>query len=94
MMHVGAAMSEWSTTLPAIIILLLVVGILTLLILMRLRKESKTKEQDFRVFFVLGIIFLPLGIVLSLVVSVGFLGIAVVGFIDILIGLIYRGKWK
>lgn len=87
-------MSEWSTTLPAIIILLLVVGILTLLILMRLRKESKTKEQDFRVFFVLGIIFLPLGIVLSLVVSVGFLGIAVVGFIDILIGLIYRGKWK
>lgn len=87
-------MSEWSTTLPAIIILLLVVGLLTLLILMRFWKESKTKEQDFRVFFVLGMIFLPLGIVLSLVVSMGFLGIAVVGFIDIVIGLIYRGKWK
>lgn len=87
-------MSEWSTTLPAIIILLLVVGLLTLLILMRFWKESKTKEQDFRVFFVLGMIFLPLGIVLSLVVSMGFLGIAVVGFIDIVIGLVYRGKWK
>lgn len=87
-------MSEWSTTFPVIIILLLVVGLLTLLILMRSRKEIKTKEQDFRVFFVLGMIFLPLGIVLSLVVSMGFLGIAVVGFIDIVIGLIYRGKWK
>ena len=94
MMHVWAAMSEWSTTLPVIIILLLVVGILTLLILMRFWKESKIKEQDFRVFFVLGMIFLPLGIVLSLVVSMGFLGIAVVGFLDILIGLFYRGKWK
>lgn len=87
-------MSEWSTILPIITILLLIVGIVTLLILLKKRKEGKMEEPDYRAFFIMGISFLPLGIILSVVVSVGLLAIAALGLIYIIIGLTNRDKWK
>lgn len=87
-------MSEWSTILPIITILLLIVGIVTLLILLKKRKERKMEEPDYRAFFIMGISFLPLGIILSVVVSVGLLAIAALGLIYIIIGLTNRDKWK
>ncbi|NYT11830.1 MAG: hypothetical protein GKC03_04670 [Methanomassiliicoccales archaeon] len=86
-------MTDW------ILILLIVAGLLTLLglflviFLWKKRKEGAV-EPDYRAFFILGIIFAPMGIVLSVIVTWALLGITALGVIYLIIGLTNRDKWK
>lgn len=86
-------MSDW------ILILLIIAGLLTLLGLVFILFLSKKRkkgwvEPDYRAFYILGIIFTPLGIVLSVVVTWALLGITALGIIYLIIGLANRDKWK
>jgi uncharacterized membrane protein len=86
-----------SSSLPVIAIILsalILLGILAVIIIRTKMKDGTPLEIDYYVFFVVGISVLPLGIVLSIVVSPGFIGLAGVGLIDILIGLSHREKWS
>jgi hypothetical protein len=88
-------MNGFPIILFTIIIGLIVVGVLVAILLWKLRHEEKPKEEpDYRAFFIMGICFLPLGIIFSVSVSFGFLGIAVLGLIYMAIGLANKDKWK
>ncbi|HUV24914.1 MAG TPA: hypothetical protein VMW26_05755, partial [Methanomassiliicoccales archaeon] len=58
------------------------------------KRKKGWVEPDYRAFYFLGIIFTPLGIVLSVVVTWALLGITALGVIYLIIGLANRDKWK
>ncbi|MBN2203118.1 MAG: hypothetical protein JW700_02960 [Candidatus Aenigmarchaeota archaeon] len=77
-------MNEW------ILISMVILGIITLLALVYVRKLSKNSwkhETDYRTFFTMGIIWLPLGIILDMpfffIMSLVYIGI----------GLANKDKW-
>lgn len=68
---------------------LIVTGILVLLILFLVlrTREPQKRETDYRVFFILGIVWFPLGIAMDN--SVFF----ILGLVYMVIGLANRDKW-
>ena len=86
-------MSDWILILPIIAGLSTLLGLVLMLFLWKKRKEGAV-EPDYRAFYILGIIFTPLGIVLSVVVTWALLGITALGVIYLIIGLANRDKWK
>jgi len=80
--------------LGIITVIVLALGAVVLYIAMKKKKEGTYVEPDYRVFFILGICFLPMGIVFMITVSPGFAGIAGLGVIYMVIGLSHRDKWK
>jgi hypothetical protein len=84
--------------------LLLVIGIVvTLLLLVVLRKRKKagkTRETDYKAFFIMGMAFLPTGVAMMLMYflaeipfEIG-LPLVALGLIYLVIGLVNRDKWK
>ena len=76
-----------------VITLLAVVAFAILIVAMKRAKKKKVKI-DYRSFFIMGLTFLPMGIIFSITINPGFFGIAGLGFIYIIIGLINKDKWK
>lgn len=81
------------------IIILLGIGMITtilgVLVAWKKRKEWKSKETDYRAFFIMGISFLPLGIVMTITIgNPGMLGLTALGIIYMIMGLANRDKWK
>ena len=84
--------------------LLLVVGILvTLLLVLVLRKRKQTGkvgETDYKAFFILGLVFLPTGLVMMIVYFITELPFEVglplfaLGLIYLVFGLVNRDKWR
>ncbi|MCG7854265.1 MAG: hypothetical protein MIO88_00270 [Methanoregulaceae archaeon] len=86
-----------SSSLPVVLIILsalILFGILAVIMLWKKRQEGKTVVIDYYAFFVMGISFLPLGIILMVLINPGFIGLAGLGFIYIMIGLSHRDKWR
>ena len=84
--------------------LLLVVGILVILLLvmvLRKRKRSgKAGETDYKAFFIMGVTFLPTGLVMMIVYfftelpfEIG-LPLFALGLIYLVVGLVNRDKWN
>ena len=81
--------------LVSLIIGLILIGVLLAIFLWKFKSKLKTNEElDYRVFFIMGISFLPMGIIITVVVNPGFMGIAAMGLINMAIGLANRHKWK
>jgi hypothetical protein len=81
--------------LVALIIGLILIGVLLAIFLLKSKSKLKTNEEpDYRVFFIMGISFLPMGIIFTAVISPGFMGITGMGLIYMAIGLANRHKWK
>ena len=55
--------------------------------------QKPRRTIDYRAYFIIGVCFFPLGFILSIVVSWGFLGMTVLGIISMVIGLANRDKW-
>ena len=88
-------MSTIAIIMIGILFIIIFVLIATLLWMKKNSKNEQTKEVDYRVFFILGISFLPLGIVLTFVVgNPGFIGFMGLGIAYIAIGLANKDKWK
>ncbi|MFC2019028.1 hypothetical protein ACFLU4_03625 [Chloroflexota bacterium] len=83
-----------------ILVILLVVGILMVLTVRQKQREGKPTEPNYRAFFLMGIIWVPLGIVSMVVYFIFqipfFIGIPflALGLIYLIIGLTNRDKWK
>jgi heme A synthase len=84
--------------------LLLLMGIaVTLLLVVVLRKRKgvgKTRETDYRAFFIMGLAFLPTGLAMMLVyflveipLEIG-LPLFALGLVFLVVGLANRDKWK
>ena len=88
-------MSTIAIAMIAIILITVFVLILTILWMTRTKKNDQTKEIDYRVFFNMGLSFLPLGIVLTATVkNTGFIGFTGLGIAYIAIGIANKDKWK
>lgn len=88
-------MSIWIFISIFLFIIAVFIGIIVFFTLRINQKEGVKKEVDYRVFFIIGISFLPLGIVLTFVVgNPGFIGFMGLGIAYIAIGLANRDKWK
>ena len=88
-----------------LIILIAAVGIVTALLVWKRKKEVKLEEPNYRAFFVMGIIWFPIGIVSMFIVlildippfPIGFVAgmpLFAMGLIYFIIGLTNRDKWK
>ena len=80
--------------LVTLIIGLILIGVLVAIFLWKRKSEGISKEPDYRAFFIMGICFLPMGILLSTSITPGFIGFAGLGIVYMAIGLANRDKWK
>ena len=87
-------MNEWILISIFLIAILVIIGIALILVYRKKNKEGSFKEPDYRAFFIIGISFLPLGIVFTSTISPAFIGFLAIGICYIAIGLANRDKWK
>ena len=78
----------------AIAVLLIIVGVLIAILVSKRKMKGEPVETNYYAFFVIGISFLPLGIVFSIIISPGFMGITGLGVVYMIIGLANKDKWK
>jgi NhaP-type Na+/H+ or K+/H+ antiporter len=79
--------------LISILIGLILLGVLVGLVIWKLRSEGKVREPDYRAFFIMGMCFLPAGVIFTAAISPGFIGITGMGIIYMAIGLANKDKW-
>ena len=78
----------------AIMILLVLIAVAIVLVVV-LKNKKRPKETDYRAFYIMGISFLPLGIVLFLTTdNPGMLGLTALGAVYMSIGLSNKDKWE
>ena len=71
-----------------------IVGVIVFFTLRKNKKEGITRKVDYRAFFIMGISFLPLGIIFTTAISPAFICFIALGGCYIAIGLANRDKWK
>jgi len=88
-------MSEWIMISALIIAVLVVVGLILAFILYNKKKGGKTREINYKVFFIIGLVLIPIGsvymIAVNLVIGIAFMGM---GGSYIAIGLANKDKWN
>ena len=73
---------------------ILVIGLVVLAVALKRRKQAEVKLIDYRTFFILGICWLPLGIVFWIVMDLAVgIPLFVIGSTFLTIGLVNRDKW-
>lgn len=78
-----------------LLVLSVIVGVITVFVVKRKRRQGKTDDPDYRALFVLGICFLPMGLVLSITTeNPGFYGIAAMGLVFLIVGIAHKDEWK
>jgi flagellar basal body-associated protein FliL len=88
-------MGIWILISIFLFIIAVIIGIIVFFTFRINQKEGVKREVDYRAFFIIGISFLPLGIVLTFVVgNPGFIGFMGLGIAYIAIGLTNKDKWK
>ena len=95
-------MNEFPWVIVGIIVGLVLFGALGVLVVRRRKKGSKPQETNYRALFILGIAFIPVGIIYEIVFFVSgtkvflVLGLAFVamGLSYLAIGLANRDKWE
>ncbi len=88
-------MSEWILISALILVVLVIVGLLLTLVLLKKKKEGKIEETNYQIFFIIGISWIPIGIVfmitINLVIGITFMSM---GVVYLAIGLANRDKWE
>jgi heme A synthase len=88
----GEKMNVMYPILLVIVGILVIIGVL-LIIVWKKRKGQPSAETDYRVFFILGICWFPLGIVfMASNLPIGYV-FFIIGFVYLVIGLANRDKW-
>jgi len=87
-------MNEWILISVLIIAILVIIALIIALLVFKKKKEGEMSESNYQVFFILGIVWIPIGIVfmvtINLVIGIAFMGL---GLSYIAIGLANRDKW-
>ena len=88
-------MNEMLMIYFATVTILVVIGLILTMVVLKKKKEGKMGEPNYQVFFILGIAWIPIGIVImveiNLVLGIAFMGM---GVIYMAIGLVNRDKWE
>jgi hypothetical protein len=88
-------MSEWILIFLLIPAVLVIIALLLTIIVYKKKKEGKLKELNYQVFFNVGIIWIPVGVVFMITIN-NVMGIAfmALGISYMAIGLANRNKWE
>jgi hypothetical protein len=88
-------MSELIMIGTLIVVGLVVIGLLLILVLFRTKKEDKMREPNYQVFFIIGVSWIPIGVVFMITINIA-IGIAflAMGAIYQTIGLANSDKWE
>jgi len=88
-------MNEWILISALIVATLVIIGLILTLVVFKKKKEGKMGEPNYQVFFILGIAWIPIGIVfmvtINRVIGIAFMGM---GVTYMAIGLANRDKWE
>jgi len=88
-------LSDWILISTLIIAVLLVIILIITVVMFKKRKEAKTGEINYKIFFIIGLVWIPIGcvymIAVNLVMGITFMGL---GVAYIAIGLANKDKWK
>lgn len=94
-------MNEWPLILIAIFIIAIILGILSVLLVWKKKREGTYKEPNYHAFFLLGIVLTLTGlgalVISSLQMEYSFMIVFPIFFIGIVyltIGLTHRDAWK
>jgi len=93
-------MDTWFVISGVILAIVLSLVILVTVMLLKKRKEGESEQPDYRVFFIMGAVMLPLGIAEMLLFLqwdrpfVIPLPLVVIGLVFLAIGLANRGRWQ
>lgn len=88
-------MNEWILFSILLIAILVLLGFIITLIFWKKKKVSNNwGETDYRAFFIMGISFLPMGIIFTTIISPAFISFFALGIIYMSIGLANRDKWE
>lgn len=87
-------MIEWIFIPIFVISILVMIGIALILGYWIKNKEGTFKEPDYRAFFIMGISYLPMGIIFSILIHPAFISFLALSIIYITIGLANLDKWK
>jgi hypothetical protein len=88
-------MSEWILIFLLIVGILVILGLILTLVVFKKKKENKKVEPNYQVFFILGISWIPIGVVFMITVHpvIGMVFMAM-GLGYMAIGLANRDKWQ
>jgi hypothetical protein len=88
-------MSEWILISIGIITILVLIGIVLTLVVWRKKKEGKLGEPNYQVFFILGMSWIPVGVVFMIAINPA-IGTAfmAMGIVYMAIGLANKDKWE
>ena len=89
-------LNEWMVISIAILAILVIIGVVLTLIYWKRKKEGKLGgEPNYQVFFIIGIVWLPVGLIfmltINMVIGIAFIGM---GLAYLAIGLANRDRWK
>ena len=87
-------MNNWILITIFLGIIAVTIGIIVFFALKKQKKEGTYKDPDYRSFFIMGICFLPIGIIFTSTISPAFIGFLGIGVCYMAIGLANRDKWK
>ena len=87
-------MNSWILVTLLIGVFAVIVGVIVFYIMLKKQKEGTVKDPDYRAFFIMGISFLPIGIIFTTTISPAFISFIALGVLYMLIGLSNRDKWK
>ena len=88
-------MSEWVLISALIVAALVVIGLILTLVVFKKKKEGKMGEPNYQVFFNVGMVWIPVGVVFMIAINPA-IGIAfmALGITYLAIGLANKDKWK
>ena len=88
-------MSEWILISALIVAALVVIGLILALVVFKKKKEGKIGEPNYKVFFIIGMAWIPIGsvfmITINIVMGIAFMGL---GISYLVIGLANHDKWE
>jgi hypothetical protein len=86
---------EWLLISAIIVTTLVVIGLILIFVVLKKKKEGKIGEANYKVFFILGFSWIPIGVVfmitVNLVIGIAFMSL---GIAYLSIGLANRDKWE
>lgn len=86
-------MNNWILITIFLGIIAVTIEIIVFFTLKKQKKEGTYRDLDYRAFFILGISFLPMGIIFTTTISPAFIGFIGIGVCYMAIGLANRDKW-
>jgi uncharacterized membrane protein len=87
-------MNYWILLTIILGVIAVIAGLFVLYIMKKKKIEGTYREPDYRAFFIMGICFLPMGIIFTTTISPAFISFLALGVIYMAISLANRDKWK